>query len=103
MNAAADQSPAGHLINRLSQFSDSNLRKQLTQTILSAGSAPWPKIFHNLRASRQTELEERFPRKTVCEWMGNSETVADQHYLQVLEKHYDQAVVGEAQVAWLSS
>ena len=103
MNAAADQSPAGHLINRLSQFSDSNLRKQLTQTILSAGSAPWPKIFHNLRASRQTELEERFPRKTVCEWMGNSETVADQHYLQVLEEHYDRAVVGETPAHWLSS
>jgi integrase len=101
MNAAADQSPAGHLINRLSQFSDSNLRKQLTQTILSAGSAPWPKIFHNLRASRQTELEERFPRKTVCEWMGNSESVADRHYLQVLDEHFDRAVVGENPTTWI--
>jgi integrase len=100
MNTAADQSPAGHLINRLNQFSDSNLRKQLAQTILSAGSTPWPKIFHNLRASRQTELEERFPRKTVCEWMGNSEAVADQHYLQVLEEHYDRAVVGEKPATW---
>jgi hypothetical protein len=103
MTAAADQSPAGHLINRLNQFSDSNLRKQLAQTILSAGSAPWPKIFHNLRASRQTELEESFPRKTVCEWMGNSETVADQHYLQVLEEHYDRAVVGEKPATWSAS
>ena len=101
MNAAADQSPAGHLINRLSQFSDSNLRKQLTQTILSAGSAPWPKIFHNLRASRQTELEERFPRKTVCEWMGNSESVADRHYLQVLDEHFDRAVVSENPTTWI--
>jgi integrase len=100
MNTATDQSPAGHLINTLNQFSDSNLRKQLTQTILSAGSAPWPKIFHNLRASRQTELEEHFPRKTVCEWMGNSETVADHHYLQVLEEHYDRAVVGEKPATW---
>jgi integrase len=103
MTASVDKSPTGHLINRLSQFSDSNLRKQMKRTILSAGSAPWPKIFHNLRASRQTELEERFPRKTVCEWMGNSETVADQHYLQVLEEHYDRAVVGERQVTWLST
>jgi integrase len=101
MTASVDKSPTGHLINRLSQFSDSNLRKQMKRTILSAGSAPWPKIFHNLRASRQTELEERFPRKTVCEWMGNSETVADQHYLQVLEEHFDRAVVGESPAAYL--
>ena len=96
-----NQLPDGYLFPRLKKFSDSNLRKQLKQTILSAGLTPWPKIFHNLRASRQTELEERFPRKTVCEWMGNSEAVADQHYLQVLEEHFDQAVVGESPVAYL--
>lgn len=100
---AQNQLPDGYLFPRLKQFSDSNLRKQMKQTIVSAGLAPWPKIFHNLRASRQTELEERFPRKTVCEWMGNSETVADQHYLQVLDEHFDRAVVGERQAAWLSS
>ncbi|MFO1002249.1 MAG: tyrosine-type recombinase/integrase, partial [Planctomycetaceae bacterium] len=93
--------PDDYLFPRLKQFSDSNLRKLMKRTILSAGSAPWPKIFHNLRASRQTELEERFPRKTVCEWMGNSETVADQHYLQVLEEHFDRAVVGESPAAYL--
>jgi integrase len=103
MTGTQNQLPDENLFPRLKQFSDSNLRKQMKRTILSAGSAPWPKIFHNLRASRQTELEERFPRKTVCEWMGNSETVADQHYLQVLDEHFDRAVVGEAGSAWLAS
>ncbi len=58
-------------------------------------------IFHNLRSSRQTELEERFPRKTVCEWMGNSETVADQNYPQVLEEHFDRAVLQNGSDEWL--
>ncbi len=67
----------------------------MSQAVLSAGLPIWPKIFHNLRASRQTELEERIPRKTVCEWMGNSETVANHYYLQVLEDHIDSVVVQE--------
>ena len=91
------------LFPRLSRFSDANLRKQMGKLIRLSGMAVWPKLFQNIRSSRQTELEERFPRKTVCAWMGNSETVADQHYLQVLDEHYDRAVVGEAPAAWLSS
>ena len=87
----------------LRQFSDANVRKQMTRLIRLAGVEVWPKLFQNIRSSRQTELEERFPRKTVCEWMGNSETVADQHYLQVLDEHYDRAVIGETTVPWLSS
>ena len=75
----------------------------MSKLIRLSGLTVWPKLFQNIRSSRQTELEERFPRKTVCEWMGNSETVADQHYLQVLDEHFDRAVIGEAPAAWLSS
>lgn len=88
---------------RLRQFSDANLRKQMSKLIRRSGLAVWPKLFQNIRSSRHTELEEKFPRKTVCVWMGNSETVADQHYLQVLDEHFDRAVVGETPAAWLSS
>ena len=48
---------------------------------------PWPKLFQNLRSSRQTELAERYPIQVVCEWIGNSEAVAAKHYLQVTEDH----------------
>lgn len=92
-----------YVFPRLRQFSDANLRKQMSKLIRLSGLTVWPKLFQNIRSSRQTELEERFPRKTVCEWMGNSETVADQHYLQVLDEHFDRAVIGEAPVVWLSS
>ena len=92
--------PDDFLLPRLRQFSDANVRKQMNRLIELAGVPIWPKLFQNIRSSRQTELEERFPRKTVCEWMGNSETVADHHYLQVLEEHYDRAVVGEKPATW---
>lgn len=84
-------SPESYLFRTLRRFTDSNLRKRLATAVRGAGFEVWPRIFHNLRASRQTELEERFPRKTVCEWMGNSEQVADQHYLQVRDQHFDRA------------
>ncbi|MBA3481221.1 MAG: hypothetical protein H0T51_05340, partial [Pirellulales bacterium] len=51
----------------------------------------WPRVFHNMRSTRQTELEEIFPSHVVCAWLGNSEAVARKHYLQVTESHYEQA------------
>jgi hypothetical protein len=41
--------------------SNANLRTQLYRIILRAGLVPWPKLFHNLRSTRETELAERFP------------------------------------------
>lgn len=61
---------------------------RLFKLLHKLGIAAWPKIFHNLRASRQTELEECFPSHVVCRWMGNSETVARDHYLQTTEEHF---------------
>ncbi len=34
--------------------------------VCRAGLKPWAKLFHNLRASRQTELENDFPSHVVC-------------------------------------
>lgn len=57
---------------------------------------PWPRLFHNLRASRQTELAERFPAHVVCDWPGNSETITRKHYFQTTEEHFARALQGEA-------
>ena len=51
----------------------------------------WPKLWQNLRAIRQTELEEYFPSHVVCQWIGNSQSVAREHYLQVTDSHYERA------------
>lgn len=69
-----------------------NLRTQLVRIIKKAGLKPWPKLFHNLRASRQTELAETYPIHVVCDWIGNSRAVAQEHYLQVTDDHFERAI-----------
>ena len=68
-----------------------NLRTQLERIIGRAGLAPWPKLFQNLRSTRETELAETFPIHVVCEWIGNSQAVAQKHYLQVTDAHFEAA------------
>ncbi len=58
---------------------------------------PWPKPFHGLRASCETELVERFPVQTVASWLGNSPKVALKHYLRVLPEHFVKAVRGDSE------
>jgi integrase len=89
---------AEHVITRY-RSAKQNLRTQLVRIIKRAGLDPWPKLWHNLRATRQTELEESFPSHVVCAWIGNSERVARRHYLQVTEAHFEKAQFPEARVA----
>lgn len=68
-----------------------NLRTELGRIIKRAGLKQWPRPFHNLRASRQTELTRDFPAHVVCRWLGNSPRVALRHYLQVADSDYEKA------------
>jgi hypothetical protein len=68
-----------------------NLRTQFTRIIERAGLVPWPRLFHNLRSSRQTELAALFPIHVVCAWLGNSAAVAQAHYLQVRDSDFQAA------------
>ena len=52
---------------------------------------PWPKLFHNLRSTRQTELAESYPIHVVCAWLGNTQAVAQNHYLKVVDAHFEKA------------
>jgi integrase len=65
-----------------------NWRTTFLKIIARAGVKPWVKLFQNLRSSCQTDLANRFPGHVVCEWMGNSEAVAQEHYLQVTDEHF---------------
>ncbi len=71
--------------------SNSNLRTQLHRIIRKAGLEPWPKLFQNLRATRETELAETYPMHVVCSWIGNTPAVARKHYLQTTEEHFQRA------------
>jgi integrase len=73
-----------------------NLRTTMEKIVKRAGLTPWARLFHNLRASRQTELEDQFPSHVVCKWMGNSVKVARKNYLKVTDKHFAAATAGGA-------
>ncbi|QNN24316.1 site-specific integrase [Planctomycetales bacterium ZRK34] len=81
-----------HVLPFLRTRTAASLRKPLEKAITAAGLNVWPRLWHNLRASRQTELEERHPSHVVCTWLGNSESVARAHYLQVRDSDYDKAL-----------
>ena len=98
--AAFEQADEGieYVITRC-RDSRTNLRTQMERIIKRSGVKPWPKLFHNLRSTRQTELTEKFPSHVVCAWLGNSRAVAQDHYLQVTDAHFAQAVAEPAKQA----
>ena len=63
------------------QGRSNNWRTQLHRIARRAGVKMWPKAFHNMRASRQSELEKEVGLTAACRYLGNSITVAAQHYL----------------------
>jgi integrase len=69
-----------------------NLRTQFERIIRRAGVKPWPRLWHNLRASRQTELTDQYPAHVVAAWLGNTERIAQRHYLQVTDAHFERAI-----------
>jgi integrase len=74
-----------------------NLRTTFGKIIAKAGVKPWPRLFHNMRASCATDWVERFPAHVVAGWLGHSPLIAAQHYLQTRDAHFDLATgKGEA-------
>jgi integrase len=69
-----------------------NLRQQLKRIMTRAGVKPWPKLWHNLRASAETDFANTHPIHVVCEWLGNTKAVAQAHYLQVTDSHFAEAI-----------
>ena len=86
-----DAQPGAEYVIAGRRSSAINLRTQFERIISRAGLPPWPKLFQNLRSTRQTELAEKFPIHVVCQWIGNSKAVAQEHYLQLTDAHFEQA------------
>ncbi len=72
-----------------------NLRTQLLRILKKAKIGPWPKLFQNLRSSRETELMKEFPIHVVCGWLGNTPKVAIKHYTQVTDEDFRKANGGD--------
>lgn len=73
---------------------EQNLRTPFLKALRRAGVKPWPKLYHNLRASRQTELLSEYPAKDVCTWLGNSQAVAMKHYAMPMSNSFQRAICG---------
>lgn len=79
-----------HVITRY-RDTNANLRTRLYKIIKRAGLKPWPKLFQNLRSTRETELAKTYPMHMVCAWIGNTQAVAAKFYLQVTDADFEQA------------
>ncbi len=85
---AADET--GYVLTKYRQ-ANVNLRTQLLRIIKRAGLQPWPRVFQNLRSSRETELVDSYPTHVVTAWLGNTPKVAADHYLQMREDYFARA------------
>ncbi len=71
-----------------------SLRPQYERLIKRASLIPWPRLFHNLRASRETELMRDYPIHVVTAWLGNSPQIAMKHYCMVTDEDFKKACSG---------
>jgi integrase len=101
LDAAWDQTQEGDVFifpeeyRRRSQgpggWANANLRTTLTKVIRRAGVEPWPRLWHSMRASCESDLAQSFPLAVVTKWLGNTPSVALRHYVDPTEAAYDQA------------
>jgi integrase len=85
-----------HVIRRMANPAQI-FRKHMLRIIKRAGLKPWPKLFHNLRSTRETELAQDWPEHIVCKWIGNSQIVARKHYFQMTDEDFKKAAHQKAQ------
>lgn len=77
-----EKNPTEYVFGRWTITPQTNLRTQLNRMIARAGLEQWPRVFHNQRASRCTELvnDSGLSGKEVSTYMGNSPAVIFEHY-----------------------
>jgi integrase len=80
-----------HVITRYREATQ-NLGTQFRRYITRAGVTPWPKLWQNLRASRATELVDKFPSHVCAGWLGHTEKIADTFYRITTDAHFERAV-----------
>jgi integrase len=85
--------PLSSLVFPLVSDAAVNLRTSLRRFIVKAGVQVWPKLFHNLRSSRETELLAKYSIADVCNWFGHSPTVAARFYAQARTEVLERASV----------
>ncbi len=82
--------------NKHTGWRNCNLRTTFEKIVTRAGLKPWPKLFHALRSSRETELAQEFPIHVVTAWLGNTPTIALRHYLLTTDADFERASAGKS-------
>jgi len=92
--APGSDCPADSYILTRYRHTQTNLRLMLGTIIDRAGVARWQKPFMALRASRRTELERsgKHPNHVLNAWFGHTAAIAEEHYLQVTEDDFTEAM-----------
>ena len=98
LRQAFDEAPVGSLYVVPQKYhEEGNAYAAVVRAIEKASVKRWQKLFVNMRASRETELNLHYPAHVVCEWIGNSQAVADAHYNMVTDADFEKATVYPAQ------
>ena len=71
-------------------WKNANLRSEMTRLLRRAGASGWPRLFHSMRTSRQTELQREFPLHGVCSLLSNSQRIAQENH-RVTEEGFAKA------------
>lgn len=72
-------------------WANANLRTTLAKLVRRAGLEPWPRLWHSLRASCETDLSRKFPLATAAKWLGNTQIVAMRHYVELTDADFERA------------
>lgn len=102
MEAAFDQAPEGIVYIFPDEWraratgddgwAGANMRTTFAKIVRRAGVEPWPRLWHSLRASCESDLAQSFPLATVTKWLGNTPSVALRHYVDPTETAFDRAL-----------
>lgn len=97
LREAFEQAPVGaEYVLEDSVRLHTNLATTFAKIVKRAGHVPWPRLWHNLRGSRQTEPADEFPLHVGCDWLGNDPKTALKHYLRTITHHLMRATAPAA-------
>ena len=79
--------------------SRNNLVRNMHAIIKRAGLEPWPECYQVLRRNCATDWAGQLPAFVSAAWLGHSEHVEREHYLQVLKHYHEQMISSQPQPA----
>lgn len=97
LQAFNDAEPGEEFVLTGAMRHHSNLSTTFKKIVKRAGFAPWPRLWHNLRGSRENELMREFPAHVAVAWIGNDIRTALAHYLSATDEDYAKAIGGGAE------